>query len=125
MAPGLFPPRVVLPFAVTVRKAKRRLGMTKADLIEVVYARHGGLTKDEAAEVVETILHAVKRSLLHGKRVRIKNFGTFEIVTRPGRVGINPASGEKIFIPEHRGLSFRPARRLKEELGPRSRAKES
>jgi len=27
-------------------------GMTKADLVDVVYDRHGGLTKNEAAEIV-------------------------------------------------------------------------
>jgi nucleoid DNA-binding protein len=92
-------------------------GMTKADLVDVVYDRHGGLTKNEAAEVVEAIFKTVKTSLREGRTVRIKNFGTFEITNRPGRTGVNPVSGERIFIPPHRGLSFRPARRLKDEPG--------
>lgn len=90
-----------------------RPGMTKADLVDVVYDRHGGLTKGEAAEIVDAIFTTVKSSLREGRTVRIKNFGTFEITNRPGRAGVNPVSGEKIFIPPHRGLSFRPARRLK------------
>jgi nucleoid DNA-binding protein len=48
--------------------------------------------------------------------VRIKNFGTFEVTDRPGRVGVNPVSGEKIFIRPHKGLSFRPARRLMDDV---------
>jgi nucleoid DNA-binding protein len=91
-------------------------GKTKADLVDVVYDRHGGLTKDEAAEIVDVIFHAVKKSLGHGKNVRIKNFGTFEVTSRPGRIGVNPVSGEKIFIQPHKGLSFRPARKLKDEI---------
>jgi nucleoid DNA-binding protein len=91
-------------------------GKTKADLVDVVYDRHGGLTKDEAAEIVDVIFHAVKKSLGRGQRVRIKNFGTFEVTARPGRVGVNPVSGEKIFIQPHKGLSFRPARKLKDEI---------
>jgi integration host factor subunit alpha len=91
----------------------QRSGMTKADLVDVVYDRHGGLTKDEAAEIVEAIFHTVKSSLGEGRTVRIKNFGTFQITDRPGRAGVNPISGERIFIPPHKGLSFRPARRLK------------
>jgi integration host factor subunit alpha len=94
----------------------QRPGKTKADLVDVVYDRHGGLTKDEAAEIVDVIFRTVKRTLGHGKTVRIQNFGTFEVTERPGRVGVNPVSGEKIFIEPHKGLSFRPSRRLKDEI---------
>ena len=95
-----------------------RSGKTKADLVDVVYDRHGGLTKDEAAEIVDVIFRTVKSSLGSGRTVRIKNFGTFEITDRPGRVGVNPMSGEKIFIRPHKGLSFKPARRLRDEDKP-------
>jgi integration host factor subunit alpha len=104
-------------------KGKSR-GLTKADLIDVVYERHGALTRDEAAEIVDVIFSTVKSNLGGGRTVRIKNFGTFEVADRKGRVGVNPASGEKMFIPAHRGLSFRPARRLKKMVGPRRRESE-
>lgn len=106
-------------------KPPDRPGTTKADLIDAVYERHGGLTKDEAAEIVDTIIRTVKTSLRRGRTVRIKNFGTFEVTDRPGRVGVNPVSGEKIFIRPHKGLSFRPARRLMDEVKPGSRKRES
>jgi len=97
-------------------KKSSRPGVTKADLVDVVYDRHGGLTKDEAAEIVDVIFRTVKTSLADGRPVRIKNFGTFEVTRRPGRIGVNPVSGEKMFIRAHRGLSFKPARRLKDSM---------
>lgn len=105
-------------------KISRPGGKTKSFLVNRVHERHGALTKDEAAEVVDTIFGALKASLLGGKPVKIKNFGVFDIVTRAGRSGINPASGEPIYIPPHRGLQFRPSKNLKEEvkiLPPRKR----
>jgi integration host factor subunit alpha len=102
----------------TRKGASDRNGLTKADLIDVVYNRHGGLTKDEAAGIVEAIFSTVKTSLRDGRAVRIKNFGTFEITEREGRVGVNPTNGEKIFIRPQKGLSFRPARHLKDVLDP-------
>ena len=78
------------------KSASERNGKTKADLVDVVYDRHGGLTKDEAAEIVDVIFRTVKVSLGHGRPVRIKNFGTFEVTDRPGRIGVNPVSGEKM-----------------------------
>lgn len=98
-------------------------GRTKADLVHAVYERHGGLTKNEASAVVEAILATVKTNLLSGRPVRIKNFGTFVVTERPGRNGVNPTNGEKIFIPAHAGLSFRPSRSLRDLLSPRSRGK--
>jgi integration host factor subunit alpha len=95
-----------------------RPGITKADLVDVVYERHGGLTKDEAAQIVDVIFRTVKTTLADGRTVRIKNFGTFEVTRRPGRMGVNPVNGEKMFIRPHKGLSFKPARRLKDEVTP-------
>ena len=77
---------------------ERRHSRTKADLIDRVYQRHGGLTKSEAAEVVDTIFSTVKSALVEGRAVRIKNFGIWEVRPRPRRRGINPTNGEEIVI---------------------------
>lgn len=96
--------------------SKKKGGLTKADLVDVVYDRHGALTKNEAAEIVSTIFGTVKQNLGTGRAVRIKNFGVFEVADRKGRMGVNPASGEKMFIPPHKGLAFRPSTRLKKQV---------
>jgi DNA-binding protein HU-beta len=103
------------------KRGPEHTGKTKADLIDVVYERHGGLTKSEATAIVEAIFNTVKTTLAGGRRVRIKNFGTFEVTRRAGRAGVNPASGERIFIPPHKGLTFRPARKLKSDVGGRAK----
>ena len=97
---------------------KTRSGKTKADLIDSVYQRHGGVTKNEAAEIVDAIFSTVKSALSEGRPVRIKNFGVFDIKSRPSRRGVNPSSGEEIQIQASRGLSFRPARLLKKLVAP-------
>ena len=97
-------------------KRKRRRGRTKAYLIDRVHDRHGALTKQEAAEIVDTIFSTMKSTLVDGKPVRIRNFGVFEVVRRKGREGVNPASGEPLFIPAHKGLQFRPSAKLKDKV---------
>ncbi len=99
-------------------ESQRRRGRTKADLIDRVYERHGGVTKSEAAKIVDTIFSTVKTALGEGRPVRIKNFGVFDIRSRPGRKGVNPATGEEIMIRPSRGLAFRPARLLKNLVAP-------
>jgi nucleoid DNA-binding protein len=106
---------------VSNTKSTGRRSLTKADLIDAVYQRHGGLTKNEATEIVDAIFNTVKTTLGGGRPVRIKNFGSFEVTSRPGRVGVNPTSGERIQIPPHKGLNFRPARRLRTSVGGRDK----
>lgn len=103
------------------KRSRSKGGLTKADLTDAVYERHGGLTKDEAADIVDAIFQTVKTTLGDGRPVKIKNFGTFEVLPRAGRIGVNPASGEKIFIPPKKGLSFRPAERLKKVIGKKGK----
>ena len=91
-------------------------GKTKAFLVDRVHNRHGALTKREAAKIVDTIFSTMKSTLADGKKVQIKNFGVFEVIPRAGRAGVNPSSGESIYIPPHRGLQFRPSRQLKETV---------
>lgn len=98
-----------------------RASLTKAELIKRIYHLHGGLTRRESAEVVDEILRAMKISLLDGRSIKIQNFGVLEVTDREGRSGVDPSSGERIFIPSHKGLSFRPSPRLKTTIERRSR----
>ena len=98
-----------------------RSGLTKAELVKRIYRLHGGLTRREAADVVDQIIQAMKTSLLDGRSVKIQNFGVLEVTDREGRAGVDPSSGEPIFIPSHKGLSFRPSPRLKTTIERRSR----
>jgi DNA-binding protein HU-alpha len=97
-------------------RGRRDRGKTKAFLVEKVYDRHGALTKQEAAAVVDALLGAMKGALIDGQPVRIQNFGVFEVVSRAGRAGINPADGQPLFIPPHKGLHFRPSRQMRDEV---------
>jgi DNA-binding protein HU-beta len=100
---------------------RERGSLTKAELVSRIYELHGGLTRREAAEVVDEILKAMKTSLLDGRSVKIQNFGVLEVTRRRGRTGVDPSSGERIFIPSHKGMSFRPSPKLKTTIERRSR----
>lgn len=94
----------------------RKKGLTKADLVGAVYDRHGGLTKAEAAEVVDAIFQTVKTTLGGGRPVKIRNFGVFEVKDRSRRRGVNPSTGDPIEIPAGKGLAFRPSDGLKRDV---------
>lgn len=90
--------------------------MTRSDLADVIYNRHGGISKREASEMVNLILELIKVRLLKGEKVEISGFGSFEIMKKLGRKSRNPRTGEFIQIPSRYSLNFRPSKLLKKEL---------
>ena len=90
--------------------------MTKADLVDVVYRVHGGLSRKESTAVVEQLIGAIKNVPLGGEKVQISGFGSFEVVRRRSRKGRNPQTGEVIAIDARQSLVFRPSKILVETL---------
>jgi nucleoid DNA-binding protein len=88
--------------------------MTKKELADVVYNVHGGLSRKEAAAVVDELISVIKDSLVAGERVQISCFGVFEVQKKNKRKGINPLTKDKIEIPSHNAIVFRPSSYLKD-----------
>lgn len=86
--------------------------MIKADLAQVVYDVHGGISFGEAQEIVDTILSTIKERLVEGESVKLTGFGTFEVIDRKARRGRNPQTGEDIRLPESRYVTFHASRLL-------------
>ncbi len=90
--------------------------MTKADIIEAVYERVGGVSKKEAAEIVDSVFGAMKTSLESGEKLKISGFGNFIVREKKARLGRNPQTGEEITISARRVLIFKPSQVLKNVL---------
>ncbi|RLB72186.1 MAG: integration host factor subunit alpha [Deltaproteobacteria bacterium] len=91
--------------------------MTKADMVELVYERIG-VSKREAATVVESIFDIIKESLERGENVKISGFGSFNLREKNPRRGRNPQTGEEITISARRVLSFKSSNVLRDQLNP-------
>jgi integration host factor subunit alpha len=90
--------------------------MTKADIIEAVYEKVGGVSKKEAAEIVETVFNTIKVTLESGEKIKISGFGNFVVREKKARIGRNPQTGEEITISARRVLTFKPSQVLKNAL---------
>lgn len=89
--------------------------MTKADIIENVYAKVG-FSKKESAEIVEAVFDTMKDNLERGEKIKISGFGNFIVREKKSRIGRNPQTGEEIEICARRVLTFRPSQVLKTAL---------
>ncbi len=88
--------------------------MVKADLVAEV--AEIGITKKQAAQVVDSVFGAIKDALADGDKVSLIGFGTFTVKQRAAREGRNPRTGKKIKIPKKKVPSFKPGKALKDAV---------
>jgi len=86
--------------------------VTRAHLAETIYMQVG-LSRNESADLLETVLERVSTALESGESVKISGFGTFSVRQKGSRVGRNPKTGIEVPISPRRVLVFRPSQVLK------------
>ena len=85
------------------------MSLTKRDIARAIHHSDAQISIAEAVSLVDGIFAAIKDHLARGEKVMITNFGTFQVVNRAPREGINPATGGGLVIEGHRAVSFRPS----------------
>src|SRR6187549_2220254 len=86
--------------------------MRKADIANEIY-KQVGISKNEAADIVELVLNMLKDVLHKGESVKIAGFGNFVVRSKGARKGRNPRTGEEIGITPRRVVTFRPSQVFK------------
>ncbi len=81
--------------------------MNKTDLIGVV-AQEAGISKVDAKKAVNAFVSAVKATLETSDKVTLLGLGTFKVIEKSARQGINPKTQEKITIPARKVIRFKP-----------------
>ncbi|KNX43183.1 MAG: integration host factor subunit alpha [Roseovarius sp.] len=89
--------------------------LTRMDLSEAIF-REVGLSRNDAAQMVESVLDHMSDALVEGEQVKISSFGTFSVRDKTARVGRNPKTGEEVPINPRRVLTFRPSHLMKDRV---------
>lgn len=89
--------------------------MNKLELISAL-KKKSGLTKTEAAEVVQTFFDSLTDSLSQGDRVEIRGLCSFFIKEYESYTGRNPKTGQKVTIPPKKLPFFKCGKELKERV---------
>ncbi len=89
--------------------------MNKSELICAISAA-SGLSKADAKKALDATLDAMSEALKSGDKVALLGFGNFAVTERPARMGINPATKEKIEIAAKKVIKFKPSNELAEAV---------
>lgn len=89
--------------------------MRYSDLVRNTAVRVG-VTQNEAKAVLDAALQVIKESVKRGDEVLLNGVGKFSSRVKPARTGINPATKEKVEIPETVVVTFRASKNFRELL---------
>lgn len=95
--------------------------LTRMDLSEAVF-REVGLSRNESAQLVESVLTHLSDALVAGETVKVSSFGTFSVRDKSARVGRNPKTGDEVPISPRRVLTFRPSHLMKDRVATGNRS---
>ena len=89
-----------------------RTNLTKREIINSIYMKLG-LSKRILDIILEDILNTIFENLKKNKKVKISNFGTFEIRHKKQRSGRNPKTKETKIISARNVVLFKPSKEFK------------
>lgn len=82
--------------------------MNKTDLINEIAAK-ANINKTTAKAALDATLESIEQALANDDKVQLIGFGTFTVIEKDARTGINPRTKEKIEIPARKVVKFKPA----------------
>ncbi len=94
---------------------KQNSNVTRKELAEEL-ARKIGLPQTSCAQIVDSFLDNMKQVMLQGESIKLVHFGTFNVRNKSPRRGRNPRTGESITIKKRQAISFRPSRKLRDQV---------
>ena len=93
---------------------------TRSTLSEAVF-KNVGLSRNESANLVDSVFSEILLSLIKGDDVKISSFGTFIVRQKKERIGRNPKTGQEVPITARSVVTFRASNVLKSKVNTKNK----
>ena len=90
--------------------------MLRSDLIRILQERNPLLYPSDVEAAVKDILDHMAETLIDGKRIEIRGFGSFTLRHLPPRQSRNPKTGERLVLDHQYRVHFKPGLELRERV---------
>jgi DNA-binding protein HU-beta len=81
--------------------------MNKTEFITAI-AKNAKITKAEAKKSLDAFIETVEEAIKKEDKVSILGFGSFSVIKKAARRGVNPKTKKSINIPERKVVKFKP-----------------
>jgi integration host factor subunit beta len=91
--------------------------LVKSEIIKQLHKKYSTLNRLQIEAIVNVMFDTITDSLIEHKPVELRNFGRFSIKTISAKYNArNPRTGEIIYVPEKKKVSFKMSKHLKQEI---------
>jgi integration host factor subunit alpha len=98
-----------------MKKNTKKKNVTRKELAAAINEKLG-ISQRNGSELVDKIFAVMKETLISGESIKLVQFGTLTVRDKAPRRGRNPRTGESMTITKRKMVSFRPSKRLREQL---------
>jgi len=85
--------------------------MNKTELIDAI-AGQSGLTKVDSKKALDAFLATISNELKKGEKISLVGHGTYQVIEKSARTGINPKTKAPIKIPAKKAVKFKAGANL-------------
>jgi integration host factor subunit beta len=91
--------------------------LVKSEIIKQLSKKYPNLNLSNIQAIVDIMFKTISDSLIKHKPVELRDFGRFSIKTIKAKYNArNPKTGEIIYVPEKKKVSFKMSKHLKQEI---------
>ena len=91
--------------------------IVRADIAAYLFDMlNGRIGKEDTLRIVDCVINAMKNELMTGNSIELRGFGSFHPKKRDGRRARNPKTGERLEVPPHYAITFKPGAELKKAM---------
>ena len=86
--------------------------MVRSQLLQALCDKFPNLIRKDIEIVLKIIFEEITRALCRGQNIEIRGFGSYKIVNRKARMGINPSNQQTVTIPEKKAIKWKMSKTL-------------
>ena len=91
--------------------------MVKSEIIKQLHKKHLSLNRSQIEAIFDVMFNVISDSLVEEKSVELRDFGRFSIKKISAKYNArNPKTGEIIYVPQKKKVSFKMSKHLKQEI---------
>ena len=90
--------------------------MVKSELVRALSEKLPELQVKDVELALNCMLNQMADALVHGERIEVRGFGSFDLHHRPPRTARNPRTGEAVNLPAKVTTHFKPGKEMKDRV---------
>ena len=95
--------------------------MVKSEIVKKLHKKYPTLNRPQIQTIVDILFDIIASSLAKHKPVELRDFGRFSVKTIKAKYNArNPKTGEIIYVPEKKKVSFRMSKHLKQQINKKT-----